>query len=99
MICFSGKQLRNVIALGDFNTYSDFDWPMTLATNIPDKQRNLCHRYISNSDMLTFPAPLKDAWLTVSTHDKGLTFSNMVNPYKHSALLLLHVLNIGMHRA
>ncbi|KAL4234623.1 hypothetical protein ACF0H5_006264 [Mactra antiquata] len=73
------NHLQNVIILGDFNTYNDYDWPIRLLTDDILKPSNQCWREINNKQYRS-NIKFHDAWTTVHLNDKGLTFSNMPSP-------------------
>lgn len=71
--------MTNVIFLGDFNTYNDFDWPVRLMTSPNDDiQPQGCYQ---QQQQLGKSGPVyTDVWeKTRKEEDKGLTFSNMVS--------------------
>lgn len=74
-----GKGLKNLILLGDFNTYNDYEWPIKMLTEGPKgKGRgNRCYRTMAQSD-IEIDEVFTDAWPATHPDAAGLTFSNMV---------------------
>jgi predicted extracellular nuclease len=76
-LLFVGKRLQNVVILGDFNIYNDFESPIDIITFKPGQTLTGCsqeHREIG-SRYISFD----DSWQKLYGQDgKGLTFSNMV---------------------
>lgn len=73
------RRLRNVVIAGDFNTYSDFDWPIKLALGVVEKGTNPCLPHTRKYD-LSNAGNFKDAWLEGKSSGNGFTFSNMPTP-------------------
>ncbi|WAR26009.1 hypothetical protein MAR_011713 [Mya arenaria] len=76
------KQMENVVLIGDFNTYNDYEWPINLVTSDRWSSKNPCYRYANKPDILIHhgKTSYKDAWIAVHPHADGLTFSNMPSP-------------------
>ncbi|KAL5014328.1 hypothetical protein ScPMuIL_008598 [Solemya velum] len=74
-----GKGLRNVIVLGDFNTYSDYDWPLLMMTQRWVNHNSPCYHYLHMSPKPS-NAILTDVWENSGHKNNGLTFSNMPSP-------------------
>lgn len=76
----SEKRLDNVILLGDFNTYSDFEWPLRIFTDKSIKPVNLCYDMVmpeAKRPKIIF----SDVWQSKPKQTtSGLTFSNMPTP-------------------
>lgn len=73
----SGKRLKNVVLLGDFNTYNDFEAPMDLITFKPGHAMTHCKQELQQigNRYINFD----DSWQKLHGKDHtGLTFSNMV---------------------
>ncbi|KAJ8301501.1 hypothetical protein KUTeg_020488 [Tegillarca granosa] len=80
--CKNAKALHmtNVIILGDFNTYNDYEWPIRLMTSPKDDiQTQGCFQ--QQQQLGKFRSVYIDAWeKTKKEEEKGLTFSNMPTP-------------------
>lgn len=72
------KELENVVLLGDFNTYQDFEWPLEVFTDTEIRPENSCFDMV-RADAKGPNTILADVW-SVHAADKllGFTFSNMV---------------------
>ncbi|KAK6177334.1 hypothetical protein SNE40_015455 [Patella caerulea] len=70
------KKLENVIIVGDFNTYEDYQYPVQVFTRKNNRVKNKC-------DELRIGLPklsrFQDVWQNKS-NKKGFTFSNMPTP-------------------
>ncbi|KAH3893227.1 uncharacterized protein LOC127859717 isoform X1 [Dreissena polymorpha] len=73
------RDMKNVILLGDFNTYNDYEWPVRLVTDKLD-HNNPCTRLINSKWPSMNKGLYKDAWISTNPEEKGLTFSNMPTP-------------------
>uniref|UniRef100_A0A0B6ZLI3 Endonuclease/exonuclease/phosphatase domain-containing protein n=1 Tax=Arion vulgaris TaxID=1028688 RepID=A0A0B6ZLI3_9EUPU len=68
-------QLENVIILGDFNAYADYESPVNLFTS---RRNSVC---LVSSEINSHRRLFKDAWLLSGKQPfEGLTFSNMPSP-------------------
>ncbi|XP_052823295.1 uncharacterized protein LOC106882624 isoform X2 [Octopus bimaculoides] len=76
----SEKELENVVLLGDFNTYQDFEWPLEVFTDTEIRPENSCFDMV-RADAKGPNTILADVW-SVHAADKlsGFTFSNMPTP-------------------
>ena len=66
-----------MIAVGDFNTYKDFELPLALLQQSQSVSNTICSKLASMFHR-KYPISFKDAWTHVNPDEKGLTFSNMV---------------------
>lgn len=66
---------KNVILLGDFNTYADFETPMSLIT-----EGHSCNDVSSVTSLFTRSYTFTDVWKLLRPSEKGLTFSLMPWP-------------------
>ncbi|XP_060581006.1 uncharacterized protein LOC132737690 isoform X1 [Ruditapes philippinarum] len=74
----TSRRLRNVIIMGDFNTYNDYNWPIDIFLDGKVTKDNPCWKISQNVNL--FRLKFKDAWLNVNAEKSGLTFSNMPSP-------------------
>lgn len=80
--------MKNVIILGDFNTYNDFEQPLELLTLKSGQDNSLTKCIKENSNLGMRSTYFDDAWVQSFGHQKpGLTFSNMVS------IMYLHICN------
>ncbi|CAG5128239.1 unnamed protein product [Candidula unifasciata] len=71
----SGFQGQNIIILGDFNIYPDFEAPVELFTS---RRHSACS---VSSSVTSLRGLFKDVWLSAGRRpQEGLTFSNMPTP-------------------
>ncbi|XP_046356611.2 uncharacterized protein LOC124135354 [Haliotis rufescens] len=76
------KQMKNVIIVGDFNTYMDYDAPVRVFTDRVVTPSNPCYQEMKTpSDKAqTARVLMMDTWIHSSSKGEGLTFSNMPTP-------------------
>ncbi|XP_045166717.2 uncharacterized protein LOC123530085 isoform X2 [Mercenaria mercenaria] len=72
------RRLHNVIILGDFNTYNDYNWPIEIFLRGRVTKDNPCWKVRKDADLSGLH--FKDAWLVVHPKEDGLSFSNMPSP-------------------
>ena len=77
---FSEARLSNVITVGDFNTYKDFDLPLSLLAQLKSVANSVCYE-MKPKYRQKYSIVLNDAWAMLNPSKKGLTFSNMVGQY------------------
>ncbi|XP_013416911.1 uncharacterized protein LOC106178324 [Lingula anatina] len=71
------NHLRNVVILGDFNTYTDFEMPIHLLTSYKWSKKK-CY---ADSQFRYGGPRFRDVWTSLQySHEEGLTFSNMPTP-------------------
>ncbi len=68
-----------MILLGDFNTYSDYEWPIQILIGAATDLHNRCPPTTKQHHLLgTKDTSLIDSWKALHANEQGLTFSNMV---------------------
>ena len=77
--CIVGLKLRNVIILGDFNTYNDFESPIDMMTLTQKPEQTMTGCNLEQRNIGNRFTRFDDAWQKLhGNKDLGLTFSNMV---------------------
>ncbi|XP_038061462.1 uncharacterized protein LOC119732137 [Patiria miniata] len=77
-----GTKPKHSIILGDFNTYTDYPWPLEGLLQGYFSTTNKCPKYAARKNP-TLEAELvsyTDAWGEVNPNKNGFTFSNMPQP-------------------
>lgn len=75
-IVFAERRLQNIVILGDFNTYIDYNWPVQIFLDGKVTKDNPCWKAGGSIDLSGLQ--FKDAWLVTHQDESGFTFSNMV---------------------
>ena len=78
---YTAKNLRDVVIIGDFNVYQNFEWPIKLALGESKNGANPCWSYAVRYGV-SQAGTFKDAWKVGGGKGNGFTFSNMVNKNK-----------------
>lgn len=73
------RQLQNVILLGDFNTYNDYEGPIEILEGAVEKT-NDCWKELSVPLLFHTYQQLSDVWKLSRSVKPGFTFSNMPSP-------------------
>ncbi|XP_046544528.1 uncharacterized protein LOC124254728 [Haliotis rubra] len=76
------KLLKNVIIVGDFNTYMDYDAPVRVFTDRVVSPSNPCYSEMKAppNQAQTARVLMMDTWVQSSSKGDGFTFSNMPTP-------------------
>ena len=69
------QSFSDIIILGDFNAYTDFEWPVSLL--LEHDMESKCSNYIKAMGVRQHF--FLDAWKILYPNKPGLTFSNMVD--------------------
>ena len=84
--------MKNVIILGDFNTYNDFENPLELLTLKWGQEKTLTKCLEEHGNLGHRSTYFVDAWVQSFAQTRlGLTFSNMVSTHMLYIYIHLHI--------